>query len=114
MTHGGGAREASCCPGYLFSIRSEEDRTMWLVRTYFLRHIANDERDEVECIQQCDFLPRDERDRFCRNQGQKHMASFAVKQKKYTRPLLPATLTLHMNRVKPVGKPMYIRRAAIM
>jgi hypothetical protein len=29
------------------SIRSEADRTMWLVRTSFLRHIANDESNEV-------------------------------------------------------------------
>jgi hypothetical protein len=49
---------------------------MSIMRTYFLRHIANDERDEVECIQQCDLLPPDERDTFGREAENMHATSF--------------------------------------
>jgi hypothetical protein len=96
------------------SIRSGADRTMWLVRTSFLHHIATDERDEVECIQQCDLLPPDESDCFCRNQGKKYATVFAKRCKKRTQLLLSMTLTLHIYRVKPAGKPMYTGRAAIL
>jgi hypothetical protein len=50
-----------------YSLRSGADRTMSLVRTSFLRRIANDERIEREGMQQCDRLPLDERTCFCQN-----------------------------------------------
>jgi hypothetical protein len=49
---------------------------MSLMRTYFLRHSANDDRDEVECIQQCDLLPPDKRDTFGREAENMHATSF--------------------------------------
>jgi hypothetical protein len=58
------------------------EASMSAVRTYFLWRIANGEREKVYFGQQRDRLPRDVRNAFCQNHGQKHVTSFAEWRKK--------------------------------